>query len=169
MLSRKNYLEVKGDVDGDNMYKDKVLLRWKVTPQRVTLPDEQSFLARYESVSLKNLPSNVTIRRNQTIGARRQSKRKTQPGAGLLGSVLSLGKNLIPSDALAKALNICSRAINSEIGKKVIDERIKHAPDLYKLGTKKIKNKSLKKALKSDIANYAVNQAQGNLFNWQNV
>ena len=88
---------------------------------------------------------------------------------GLLGSVLSLGKNLIPSDALAKALNIRSRAINSEIGKKVIDERIKHAPELYKLGTKKIKNKSLKKALKSDIANYAVNQAQENLFNWQNV
>ena len=169
MLPWKNYLEVKGDVDGDNMYKDKVLLRWKVTQQRVTLPDERSFLARYENVSLKNLPSNVTIRRNQTIRARRQCKRKTQQGAGLLGSVFSLGKNLIPSDALAKAWNIGSRAINSEIGKKVIDERIKHAPELYKLGTKKIKNKSLKKALKSDIANYAVNQAQENLFNWQNV
>ena len=53
--------------------------------------------------------------------------------------------------------------------KKVIDEGIKHAPQLYKLGTKKIKKKNLKKALESDIANYAVKQAQENLFNWQNV
>ena len=34
---------------------------------------------------------------------------------------------------------------------------------------KKIKNKNLKKALESGIANYAVKQAQKELFNWQNV
>ena len=79
------------------MYKDKVLLGRKVTPQRVTLPDGRSFLARNERVSRKNLPSNVTIRRNRTIGPRRQIKRKTQQGAGLLGSAFSLGKNLISS------------------------------------------------------------------------
>ena len=70
MLSQKNYLEVKGDVDRDNMCKDKVLLRYKVTPQCVTLPYGRSFLARYERVSRKNLPSNVTMRRNRTIGPR---------------------------------------------------------------------------------------------------
>ena len=32
-----------------------------------------------------------------------------------------------------------SRAITSENGKKVIDERIKHVPELYNYGTKKIK------------------------------
>ena len=32
---------------------------------------------------------------------------------------------------------------------------------------KKFKNKNLKKALESDIANYAVEQAQKELFNWQ--
>ena len=32
---------------------------------------------------------------------------------------------------------------------------------------KKLKNKNLKKALESDIANYAVEQAQKELFNWQ--
>ena len=151
------------------MYKDKVLLRQKVTPQRITLPDGRSFLARCDRVSRKNIPWNVTIRRNRTIGPRRQIKRKTQQGAGLLKSVFSLGKNLISSGALPKGLNIGSRAIDSEIGKKVIDEGIKHVPELCKLGTKKIKNKSLKKALEHDIANYAVKQAQENLFNWQNV
>ena len=48
------------------MYRKKILLRQKATPQRVTLPNGQSFLARYERVSRKNLPSNVTIRRSQT-------------------------------------------------------------------------------------------------------
>ena len=48
------------------MYRKKILLRQKATPQRVTLPNRRSFLARYERVSRKNLPSNVTIRRSQT-------------------------------------------------------------------------------------------------------
>ena len=127
------------------MCKDKILLRQKVTPQRVTLPDGQSLLARYERVSRKNVPSNVTIRRNWTTGTRRQRKRKSQQGATLLGSVFSLGESIISSEALAKGLNIGSRAINCEIGKKVIGEEIKHLPELYKIGTKKIKNKSLKR------------------------
>ena len=73
------------------------------------------------------------------------------------------------SGALKKGLDIGSKSITSEIGKKVIDEGIKHAPELYNYGTKKIKNKNLRKALESDIANYAVKQAQKELFNWQNV
>ena len=48
------------------MYRKKILLRQNATPQRVTLPNGRSFLARYERVSRKNLPSNVTIRRSQT-------------------------------------------------------------------------------------------------------
>ena len=116
------------------MYREKVLLRRRVTPRRVTLPNRRSFVARYERVKSKKLTSNVTIRRNQTIGLRRQRKRKTQKGARLLGNVLSLGKNLLTSEALAKGLNKGSRAINSGIGKKLINEGIKHAPELYKYG-----------------------------------
>ena len=110
-------MEVKG-VDVEDMYRNKILLRRKVTPQRVKLPNGQSFLARYESISKKNLLSNVTIRRSQTIGPRWQRKRRTQQGAGILGSVFNLGKNLLSSDALKKGLDIGSRAITSEIGKK---------------------------------------------------
>ena len=68
-----------------------------------------------------------------------------QKGAGLLGSVLSLGKNLPTSGTLTKGLNVGSRAINSEIGKKLIDEEIKHAPELYKYGKSRGENKTLKK------------------------
>ena len=53
-----------------------VLLRRRVTPQRVRLPNGTSFLPRYERVSRKNLPSNVTIRRTRTIGPRSRQIRK---------------------------------------------------------------------------------------------
>ena len=50
--------------------------------------------------------------------------------------------------------------MSSEIGKKLIDEGIKHAPDIYKFGTSKIRNKDLKKALESDAANFIVQETQ---------
>ena len=51
-----------------------VLLRQRVTPQRVQLPNGTWFLVRYETVSRKNLPSNVTIRRTRTIGPRNRNR-----------------------------------------------------------------------------------------------
>ena len=36
----------------------------------------------------------------------------------------------------------------------------KHAPKLYKLGTSKISNKNLRKALNSYVANYIVKETQ---------
>ena len=104
-------------------------------------------IARCETVSQRNLYSDVTIRRNRTIGPRRQRKRKTQQGAGLLGCVFNLGKNLITSGILAIGLDMGSKAINSEIGKKLIDDGIKYAPELYKYCKNRVKNKTLKRAL----------------------
>lgn len=125
------------DADVGDMYRNKILLRRKVTPQPVTLPGRWSFLWR---VSRKNVPSNVTIRRSGTIGSKRLRKRRTQQqNAGILGSVFNLGKNLLTSGALKKGLDMGSRAITSENGKKVIDEGIKHVPELCNYGTKKIK------------------------------
>ena len=57
-----------------------------------------------------------------------------------------------------KGLDVGSRAITSEIGKKLIDEVIKHTPELYKIGTSKIKYTNLKKALESDVVNYIVDE-----------
>ena len=38
----------------------------------------------------------------------------------------------------------------------MIEEGIKHAPEVYKIGTFKVKNQNLEKALESDVANYIV-------------
>ena len=92
------------DADADNMVRDKILLRRKVMPKRITLPDGRSFVARYERVSRKNLPRNVTINKARTIGLRQQRKRKTQQGAE--GSVFNLGKNLLTSGRLKKVVTL---------------------------------------------------------------
>ena len=49
---------------------------------------------------------------------------------------------------------------SSNIGKRLIDEGIKHARDLYRFGTSKIKNENVRKTLESDVANYIVEETQ---------
>ena len=61
---------------------------------------------------------------------------------------------------LKKGLNAESKALSSEIGKKLIHEGIKHAPELYKLGTSKIRNKNVTAAPDCDIPNYIVKETQ---------
>ena len=41
--------------------REKMLLRRRVAPKRVTLPNRQSFVARYKIVSKTNLPTNKTF------------------------------------------------------------------------------------------------------------
>ena len=45
-------------------------------------------------------------------------------------------------------------------GEKIVDARRKHAPDLYKYGISKIKDKKIQRVLNSDIANYMAGEAQ---------
>ena len=61
---------------------------------------------------------------------------------------------------LKKGLGVGVKAINSDIGEKLVDEGIKQAPELYRLGTSKIRNKNAKTALESEVANYVVKEAQ---------
>ena len=42
----------------------------------------------------------------------------------------------------------------------MIEKEIKHAPEVYKIGTSKFKNQNLEKALESDVANYIVWEAR---------
>ena len=130
----------------------------------MTLPSGPSFVARYERVSRKSLPENVTIKKNRTIGPRQKRKRKTQKGSWLVGTALRLGKNLLTSGAVTKGISMGSRAINSDLGKKLIDKSIKHASDLYRYGKERVTNKILKKVLESDVANYIAEKVEENLF-----
>ena len=58
--------------------REKILLRRRVAPKRVMLPNGQSFVARYERVSRKSLPRNITVKKVQknVPRQRRRSQKK---------------------------------------------------------------------------------------------
>ena len=109
----------------------------------------------------EKLPRNVTITRTRQIGPRRQSKGKIQKDGRILGNIRNLAARALTSTGLQKRrIGVGAKALISEFGKKLVDEAIKHAPELYKFGTSKIKNKIFKRALESDIANYIFKEAK---------
>ena len=76
----------------------------------------------------------------------------------MLGKPTDLGMKFGVNDLFKKGLDIGSRALASEIGQKLLEEGIKYAPELYEIGTSKIKNNNLKKVLESDVTNYIVEE-----------
>ena len=114
--------------------KEKILLQQRVTPKTVTSPNGQTFYARYERTSRRNLPSKVTITKNRRIGPRQQRTTKTQHGGGILGNIVKLEANLEASNLLKQGVHASTKASSSDTRKRLIEEGIKHAPDLYTLG-----------------------------------
>ena len=53
-----------------------------------------------------------------------------------------------------------SRAINSVLGKKLIDKGIENIPNIVRYGSSKIKNINVQRSLNSDIASYVVEETQ---------
>ena len=51
-----------------------------------------------------------------------------------------------------------SKAINSALGKKIINKGSDNIPNMFKYGVSKITNKKVQRALNSDIANYVVDE-----------
>ena len=105
------------------------------------------------------------MRWTRQIGPQNRRVRKKQTGGNILGTIAKLGtklgtKPLTCTGLLRKRLDVGVKAINSEVGKTLVNKRIKYAPELYRLGTSKIKNKNVKRALESEVSNYMVKEAQ---------
>ena len=156
--------------------RQKILLGRRALPKRVRLPDGTSFVARYERISRKDLPGNITVTKTRTIGPRNKRKTRTkkkrvrfnltntptqdrarkirkkynrmQSGRGLASTIAILG------------IKMSFKAINSVLGKTLIDKGIENIPNLVMYGLSKIKNKNVQRALNSDIANYVVEETQ---------
>ena len=56
--------------------RQKIVLGRRAIPLRVNLPDGTSFVSRYERISRKNLPKNISVSRTRTIGPRNKQKTK---------------------------------------------------------------------------------------------
>ena len=109
--------------------REKILLRRLVAPKRVKLPNGQSFVARYERVSRKNLRRNITAKKVQKIGPRLW--RRTQKGGSIIGNIVKLGAKLRTSGfakgLFRKGVSAGTKAISSDLGQKLVDEGIKQA------------------------------------------
>ena len=156
--------------------REAIILWTSATRRQITLPKGEAFVARYEKTSRQNLPKNITVRQTRQIGRRKQRrwraqlcknvtvrrKRHAQKDENFLssgfGKLADHGMKFGAKKLFQKGLDVGSWALTSEIGQKLINEGIKHAPELYKIGTSKIKNNNLKKALESDFANYVVEE-----------
>ena len=156
-----------------------VILRKRAAPKVVNLPNGRSFTAKWERVSTKNLPINIRVKIQRTIGPRKNNRmiylnlaapafkkiksRRKKEIANRLGPVYDIinqsGKGLA-SNLIKTGFDLGSKAIGSEFGKKIINKGVVNIPDIYIFGVSKIKNKNVQDELSSDIAEMVVDEAQ---------
>ena len=146
------------------MVKKVVVLRKRTVPKVVNLPNGKSFISNWERTSQKKLPTNIKVERRKTISPRKNNRRiyfnlakdglkkikrkRKQTGKGIAENLIKTG------------FNLGSKAITSELGKKLINKGIDNIPNIFKFGVSKIKNKKIQDALSSDIAEIVVDEAQ---------
>ena len=133
--------------------KQTIILRKRGHPTIVNLPNGRTFTSKWERISRKQLPMNIKVRRNRTIGARQNNRRillnqaapafkkikakrkeERQSGKGLASNLAKVGPEL------------GSKALSSEFGKKLINKGIDNTPNIFKFRASKIKNKNVQKA-----------------------
>ena len=166
------------------------MLRRRTSPKIKTLPNGTTFTARYERVSRKRLPRNMNVKNGWKIGPRNRNKSKMGPGPTIPSRITvrfkaassaqdrvrrikkkyqKLGKRQSGKGLngnLAKiGLEMGSKSVNSSLGRKLINKGVDNIPNIFKYGVLKIKNKNLKKAMNSDIANIIVEEAQNKVSN----
>ena len=149
------------------MVKKHIILRKRRAPVTVRLPNGRSFISRWERINRKQLPINIKVSRNRTIGPRRNVRRKKKQEQNRVARVNQLYPDMLPQigsgigqNLLKAGINLGSKAIGSDIGKKIINKGIGNIPNIFKFGRSKIKNKNIKKALKSEIADMVVGEVK---------
>ena len=110
-------------------------------PKRVTLPNGRNFVARYKRIRRGELPSNIVMRRTHTQKAEPRGRRHrlAQQGQGIFDFVKKVARNPLVRSIARKGLE--------------------YAPGAYQHLTKRVKNKTLKRILNSDVAHSALSKA----------
>ena len=65
----------------------------------------------------------------------------------------------LATNLLQKSIELGSKAVGSEFGKRLINKGIDNIPNIFKFGVSKINNKNMKRAMESEIANMIVDEA----------
>ena len=169
--------------------RNNIVLVKRDTPKKVTLPNGRTFLAKYRRVTRQYLPDGITIARTyrgQPVQGRRPVARapaRSKPGAAARASaMLNLAhagkargrargaawrRNL--RGQIGRGLGDVMKAVASspfaqEIGKNIITKSVNAITSIFKRGTKKIKNKHLRKMAKSEIVPDIVDEGTRRLY-----
>ena len=120
--------------------KENYTMKKLAVPKRVVLPNGRTFFARYKRIKRRELPAEIQMKRTYKQrpaprGRRRRRRVNQQHGEGFLDFTKKIVKN----------------PIFKAIAKKDLE--------LYQKATKRIKNKTLKKILESDLAQIGLSRA----------
>ena len=161
------------------MVKQTIILRKSAAPKVVNLPNGRSFTSKWKRISRKQLSINVKVKRRGTIGPRRNNRmiylnqaapafrkikqRRKQNILNRLGPIYERvspsGKGLA-SNLAKTGIELGTKSLGSEFGTKIINKTIDNIPSIFKFGVSKIKNRNVRKAMTSHIANMVVDEAQ---------
>ena len=110
-------------------------------PKRVTLPNGRTFVARYKRIPRDQLPPNIVMRRTctQRAAPRGRRRRRAQQEQEISDFIKKVAKN--------------------PLVKSVARQGLKYGPTAYANLTKRVKNKTLKRILDSDMAHSMLNRA----------
>ena len=111
------------------------------TSKRVTLPNGRTFVAHYKRILRDHLPPNIIMRRTYTQRAAPRSRRRGRRG--------QQGQGIF--DFIKKVLKI-------PLVKSIAKQGLKYAPATYANLTGRVKNKTLKRILNSDMAHSTLNR-----------
>ena len=120
--------------------KNYVMVKLQV-PKRVILPNGRTFVAHYKRIRRGELPPNIVMKRSYTQRAapRGRRHRQAQQGKGIFDFVKKVARNPLVRSIARKGLE--------------------YALGAYQNLTKRVKNKTLKRILNSDIAHSVLNKA----------
>ena len=111
------------------------------TPKGVMPPNGRTFFARYKRIPRDHLPPNIIMRRTYTQRAAprgRRRRRRGQQGQGIFDFIKKVAKN--------------------PLVKSIAKQGLKYAPAAYAKLTGRVKNKTLKRILNSDMAHSTLNR-----------
>ena len=149
--------------------REKIVSRGRPTPKIVNLPNGISFVSIYERISRKQLPRNIRVTRARKVGPRKDNRQILVNLAApafkkIRRKCRQAGRGV--GDNLAKlGIEMGSKALNSSFDKRLINKGIDNIPNIFKFGVSKIKNKNLKRALDSEVADMVVEEAQKKVAN----
>ena len=108
--------------------------------KRVTLLNGKTFVARYKRIPRDQLPPNIVMRRTYTQRAAPRGRRhsRAQQGQGIFDFVKKVAGN--------------------PLIKSIARRRLEYVPEVYQNLTKRVKNKTSKRILNSDVAKLSPKQ-----------